>query len=198
MSKRNKILLSLATAVFVVLSLIVSLVVVFAEENEIVRNVNAACRVYDADCHVAVAYTHANQTKDFTISGVEGDDKFLTFDKTDATKNLFQEKMLKPTNDIILTEENNCVVFEFTFANFDVNAFNVTVCLEGVLAVQNLKIEYSKDGIIWSKDNVRFSVAGMDGAIPQEMSYFVRLTLVDGEQDFNFNQDFSITITNKF
>ena len=191
--KRNKIILSLAIAVFVVLSLIVSLVVVFAEENEILRNVNAACKVYNADCHVSASYTFADETKDFTVSGLEEGDKFLTFDKTEATQNIFQEKMLKPTNDIVLTKENNTVVFEFKFANFDFDAVKITVALK---QNENVNVEYSKNGISWIGDNARINLAGTEGVSSQEMSYFVKVSLVEGVQSFDFNQDISITIHN--
>lgn len=196
MGKRNKIILSLAIAVFVVLSLIVSLVVVFAEENEILRNVNAVCKVYNADCHVSASYTFADETKYFTVSGLEDDDKYLTFDKNKSTENIFQEKMLKPTNDIVLTKENNSVIFKFDIVNFDFNAVEITIVLDGKINV-NLEIKYSKNGNVWSDNNVRINLAGTEGVAPQETSYFVRLSLKNENQEFNFNQNFEVAIHNK-
>lgn len=198
MGKRNKIVLSLAITVFVVLSLIVSLVVVFAEENQIIRNVNAACKVYNADCHVSASYTIGNETKDFTDSGLEDGDKFLTFDKTKSTQNIFQEKMLKPTNDIVLTKESSSVIFEFNFANFDFEGVDVTVCIDGVKDLENVEIQYSKNGTVWMDRNVKFNIEGTKGVSSKEASYFVKISLIDDNQNFSFNQDFSLTITNKF
>jgi hypothetical protein len=198
MIKRNKLILSLATIIFVAISIFVSLVAVFAEENEIIRNVNASCKVYNADCHVSANFTMGGKTKDFTISGVEDDEKFLTFDKTDATKNIFQEKMLKPTNDIVLTKENSSVVFEFKFANFDYDGVDITVCLEGIEGLEGLDVKYSKNGAIWKDDNLRINLAGTEGVVAQETSYYVRVSLVYGVENFSFNQNFEIAITNQF
>ena len=195
MSKRGKFILSLAIAVFVILSILVSLVVVFAEENEIVRNVNAVCRVYNADCHVSASYVYADKTNDFTISGLEGDEKFLTFDKTRETENIFQEKMLKPISDIVLTKENSSVIFKFDIANFDFDACDVTIVLDNKQN-ENLEIEYSKDGTVWSGKNVKFKVDGTEGMSSKETSYFVKISLKDKNQEVEFNTDFSLTIHN--
>ena len=204
MNKTNKIIVSLAIAVFAVLSVFVSLVAVFAEENEIIRNVNAACKVYNADCHVSASFAYGDKAteiytdaKDFTISGLEDGDKFLTFDKTDATKNMFQEKMLKPTNDIVLTKENSSVIFKFDIANFDFDACDVTIVLDNKQN-ENLEIEYSKDGVVWSGKNVKFKVDGTEGMSSKETSYFVKISLKDKNQEVEFNTDFSLTIHNKF
>ena len=120
MSKRNKIIVSLALFVFVVISLLVSIVVVFAEEQTIVRNLNAVCRVYNADCHVSATYAYGNKTtgiyqqaENFTISGLEDDNKFLNFSHNAQTEGIFQDKALMPTSDIVLTKQNNSVIFEF-------------------------------------------------------------------------------------
>jgi len=196
MSKGNKIILYLAIAVFVALSVFVSLVAVFAEENQIVRNLNVSFKVYNADCHVAASYTIGDETNDFTISGLEDDEKYLTFDKTDATKNIFQEKMLKPTNDIALTKESNSVIFKFDIVNFDFNAVEITIVLDGKIN-ENLEIKYSKDGNVWSDNNVRINLAGTEGVAPQETSYFVRLSLKNENQEFSFNQNFEVAIHNK-
>jgi len=202
MSKRNKIILSLAITAFVVLSLVVGLVVVFAEENSIVRNLNASYRVYNADCHVSASYAYGNaktkiysETNSFTVSGLEDGDKFLTFDKTTATQNTFQEKMLKPTNDIVLTKENNTIIFKFNVVNFDSDALKVTINLDGELN-QNLNIQYSKDGKIWTNDNKRINLSGTEGYGSNEINYFVKISLIDDGQDFNFNQDIAVTIHN--
>ena len=195
MSKRGKFILSLAIAVFVILSILVSLVVVFAEENEIVRNVNAVCRVYNADCHISASYVYADKTNDFTISGLEDDEKFLTFDKTRETENIFQEKMLKPISDIVLTKENSSVIFKFDIANFDFDACDVTIVLDNKQN-ENLEIEYSKDGAVWSGKNVKFKVDGTEGMSSKETSYFVKISLKDKNQKVEFNTDFSLTIHN--
>ena len=202
MSKRNKFILSLAITAFVVLSLIVSLVIVFAEENEIVRNLNVSYKVYNADCHVSTSYNYVNSesgihtdVKDFTISGLEDGDKFLTFDKNEATQNIFQESMLKPTNNIVLTKANDTIIFKFNVVNFDSDALKVTINLDGELN-QNLNIQYSKDGKIWTNDNKRINLSGTEGYGSNEINYFVKISLIDDGQDFNFNQDIAVTIHN--
>jgi len=205
MSKRNKIIISLALTVFVVISLLVSLVVVFAEEQEIVRNLNAVCRVYNADCHVSASYAYGNKTtnsyleaQDFTVSGLIDDNKFLNFDNNEQTKNNFQDKMLKPTSDIVLTKENNSVIFEFQFANFGLDELNVTVWLEKISDETNVEVKYSADGKIWKSGSKVFSVDGKTGATANSASYFVKVSLIDDNKTYSFNQNFALTILNNF
>lgn len=205
MSKRNKIILSLAITAFVVLSFVVGLVVVFAEENPIVRNLNASYRVYNADCHVSASYAYGNaktktytEAKDFTVSGLEDGNKFLTFDKNASTQNTFQEKMLKPTSDIVLTKENNSVIFEFEIVNFDEDGLEITIVLENEKQASNVDVQYSKDGVNWTSRNVKINLDGTEGFDSNETNYFVKLSLIDDSQEFSFDQDFSLTIHNKF
>ena len=115
MSKRNKFILSLAITAFVVLSLIVSLVIVFAEENEIVRNLNVSYKVYNADCHVSTSYNYVNSesgihtdVKDFTIPSKEN--KSFKFYKLDL--NIFNSGgYIEAVRDKIRTETISKVLY---------------------------------------------------------------------------------------
>ncbi len=207
MSKRNKIVISLAVTAFLIVSLIVGLVVVFAEENpSVVRNVNAVYRVYNADCSVSVSYTYGNKSlntyldeRGFTASGLEGGDNVLVFNNAvDAGKQVqIEEKTLKPASDIVLTKENDSVIFEFKFANFGETAFNATM-LEKNKDLSNVIVHYSMNGTRWSVNNQPLEVAAKSGEVAGTASYFVRVSLIDAEKEYVLAEDFTWTIINNF
>ena len=203
MSKRNKIVISLAVTAFLIISLIVGLVVVFAEESQpIVRNVNAVYRVYNADCSVSASYIYGDRSSNiylgergFTTTGVDGNDNVLVFNNA-GNENL-EEKSIVPTSDIVLTKENNSVIFEFKFANFGEVAFNATL-VEKNKNFSNIVVHYSTNGNRWSVNNQQFEVAAKSGDIAGTASYFVRVSLVDTDKDYAYSEDFTWTIVNNF
>ena len=203
MSKRNKIIISLAVTAFLIISLIVGLVVVFAEETQpIVRNVNAVYRVYNADCSVSATYTYGDRNSNiylgergFTSTGVDGNDNVLVFNNG-GNKNL-EEKSIMPTSDIILTKENNSVIFEFKFANFGETAFNATL-VEKNKDLNNVVVHYSINGSRLTVNNQQFEVAAKSGDIAGTASYFVRVSLVDEDKTYIYAEDFTWTIVNNF
>lgn len=196
MSKSNKIIISLAVAAFLIISLLVGLVVVFAEETQpIVRNVNAVYRVIDADCAVSANFTYGDKnskvylgSNSFTTSGTESVDNVLSFEKD----NSLQEQILKPTADIALNKTNNSVIFEFNFANTGENLINATLYLRNVKNT-NCDISYSTDSLTWGS-NVRLDIAGKLGGEAGTASYFVRISLNDLEKSGAFSANFEWTI----
>ena len=203
MSKTNKIIISLAVTAFLIISLVVGLVVVFAEETQpIVRNVNAVYRDYNADCSVSTSYTYGDRSSNiylgergFTASGVDGNDNVLVFNNA-GNKNI-EEKSIMPTDNIVLTKENNSVIFEFKFANFGETAFNATM-VEKNKELSNVVVHYSTNGTRWSVNNQQFEVAAKSGDVAGTASYFVRVSLVDAEKSYTFAEDFTWTIVNNF
>ncbi len=201
MSKSNKIIITLAVSAFLIISLIVGLVVVFAEEQEpIVRNVNAVYRVMDADCAVSASYEYGNKAsnvylgeRSFTTSGLDEDNNILSFNSVDN----LEEKTLMPTSDIVLTKENNSVIFEFKFANNGENAYYADLRLKNE-EKSNIVIHYSENGNYWTKNNVRISVDGKSGEVAGIKSYFVRVSLVDADKDYTYSADYTWTIIGQF
>ena len=193
MSKSNKIIITLGVVALLIISLIVGLVVVFAEEQQpIVRNVNVSYKVVDANCSVSASYVYGDAasniylgSKSFTTSGVDGDDDVLEFGLT----NKFIEKTLKPTADIALTKENNSVIFEFKFANSGEEAFNATLLLKNEKK-SNVVVSYSKNGSVWSGSNTNIDVEGKTGEFAGTASYFVKISLNDVNKGYNYSVDF--------
>lgn len=198
MSKTNKIIISLAVAAFLIISLIVGLVVVFAEETQPVeRNVTAIYRVIDADCSVSVNYTYGDKASNvylgsssFTTEGVEGGANVLTFVQDE---NNLLEKMLLPVADIELNKSNNSIIFEFNFANTGENLINATLLLRDSKS-KNVEIEYSTDGSNWTTMNLRLDIAGKTGVEAETANYFVRVSMDDLNKSSLFSADFEWTI----
>lgn len=196
MGKRNKIIVILAVVAFLIISLVLGLVIVFAEEEPIMRNVNAVYRVIDADCAVSTSYKYANNDESyFTTSGLNEDANVLFFDNA-GNKNL-EEKTMKPTSNVVLDEENSSVVFEFRFVNNGEKAYDATLLLKNE-EKSNVDIRYSLDGIIWSKNNVKISVDGKVGDDEGIANYYVRVSLIDSTQDYAYSSDYVWTIIGQF
>lgn len=197
MSKSNKVIITLAVAAFLMISLIVGLVVVFAEETQpVVRNVNAVYRVIDADCSVSASFTYGDQnskvylgSSSFTTSGVESDNNVLSFKQDDS----LQEQILKPTDDIVLNKTNNSVIFEFNFANTGENNINATLLMRN-LKHKNCTIVYSTDALFWSDKNIRLNILCKEGDVAETVNYYVKVSLNDLEKNGSFSVDFEWTI----
>ena len=186
MSKRNKIIISLAVSAFLIISLIVGLVVVFAEDQPIVRNVNVSFKVINSNCSVSAVYKYGDKEtntylteNNFTTTGLTDADKVLTFENS----NNFAEETLKPTSDIALTKENNSVIIEFKFENLGADNFDATLFVENQTA-SNVEVKFSQDGLTWKNSNVKINVT-------DDASYFVRISLIDIDADYSYSADFN-------
>ena len=212
MSKSNKIIISLAVAAFLIISLIVGLVVVFAEETESVkRNVNAVYRVIDADCSVSVDYTYGDKVSNvylgsssFTTEGIEESSNILTFVKDE---NNLQEKVLMPTADMVLDKTNNSIIFEFNIANTGDNLVNASLLLKNNKS-KNVTIEFSLDANDCNTYDAksenfyekfpRLSIAGKTGSEAQSTTFFVKVSMLDVNKSSSFSADFEWTINGEF
>ena len=120
MSKSNKMILTLSITAFIIVSIIVGVVMVFAADDAIVRNVIATYNVIDADCSVSVSCKFGDLNSNtfgnaqyLTVDATEKSDKTLDFEK-DKNK---QTKTLMSTSDFKLNKNNNSIVYEFNFVN---------------------------------------------------------------------------------
>lgn len=207
MSKRNKLIITLSVAAFLIISLLVGLVVVFAEETQPVeRNVNAVYRVINAECAVSATCTYGNKNSNvylgsssLTTEGVEGADNILSFENTENV----QEKYLKPTADIVLDTQNNSIIFEFKFANTGENLVNATLLLRNNKS-KNVEIEFSLDSIDWNKYDPyseylyekfpRIDISGKSGEEAETATFYVKVSALNTSKASSFSVNFEWTI----
>lgn len=196
MSKSNKIIISLSVVAFIMLSVLVSVVVVFAEETQpiISRNITAIYNVLDADCSLSATYKlgdiSSNEyygNKIFTIDGNESSANTVAFVSGDNK----QTQNLLPQSDIVFTENRNSAIINFKLANLGLNDFSATLIVDGDNSKFN--VEYSQDGITWG-ENVRFNVSARVGSTATIENYYVRISLIDKTAPVSYSANFMWTI----
>ena len=200
MSKSNKIIIGLSVVAFLLLSVLVSLVAVYAyDEEDSTRNINVTCNAIDANVMMFSNYKYGDkETEEYssavsmTIDGKENTERISSLV---ATNNKVSNT-LKPLNNIVLTEQNNSVIFEFTIVNEGDKACSATLTIDDEVN-KNCVVEYSLDGENWG-GNLKVNVSAHDGTFAGISNYYVRISLVDVQETYSYSSNFIWTIVGKY
>lgn len=117
MKSKKKLIIALSSFAFVLVAAVVTVVAVLAATTQTINsNVSVSYKAQEIAGTVSAKYQVLNEEeKDMTVDGTSAGQKTLTYDGTET--NADPAKTLIPQGDIVLTRDNNKVVFTYTFTN---------------------------------------------------------------------------------
>ena len=175
MGTKRKLLVSIITAILVVIGASTSMVVVFAlTQQNLSSRIIVSFETVDVDGKVSAKYHVGSNSADLTTSTGETE---IIFDAKDETAD--KGKLSLPEGGVGLTTSNDFVVIEYTFTNTgDVEYSAIMNYSENDLIVENMIMTYSLDGLTYSTSEYGIIINARSSK-----KYYVKVALDNKSKD---------------
>lgn len=189
---KRKLLISLLLLMFVLLSVISVIALVFAlQQQTITTNLNIGYAVNDLDGSVCATYSLGGDDPEWLIpyaSGgkVSADGHSLVFEAENTTA----AGTLEFPNDITLTSQKDYIIIKYTYSNTGSRHYIATMSLDSELVYENMKVEYSIDGSEYTENRYALVLPGATASSPSTRSYWIKISIVSKTKNASFTGDF--------
>jgi len=186
MNSKKKLIISLLVVAFLLISIIATVAIAFALSQQTIKtNLNIRYQVQDIDGTASATYTIGGVTENLTaMKGENVIGETLVFkagDKQNAGNLMFPEDALA------LTAQNDNVVIQYTYSNTGAKHYIASMSFDGNIEADNMKVEYSIDGVTYSED--RYAVVVPANTINR--SYWIKISIEDKAKSASFTGDFN-------
>lgn len=186
MQTKRKLFITMISVSFVLLLVVAAIAMVFAmSQQTITTTLNITYKAQDIDGTASATYTLGGVTKKLTAmkgGTVLGDT--LVFHARD-TENAGSLEF--PEDALDLTNENDNVVIKYTYSNNGDKHYIASLEFDSVLNQDNMKVEYSIDGITYSSKKYAVVVPGKT----ESKSYWIKMSIENKAKNASFKGDFN-------
>jgi len=189
---RNRIIISFLVITFVLLSVMATIMLVFAmQQQNISTSLNINYTAVDIDGSVSGTYSVGGVTKDLQPNADENhvggtNNKSLLFFAED-TENAGTLEFPTDDTQINFTSQNSSMVMQYTFTNNGDVHYIASMSFDAELKYENMKVEYSIDGINYSGSRYAVVVP----ANSKDKSYWIRISIDKLTKNASFEGDFN-------
>lgn len=189
---KRKLLISLLLLMFVLLSVISVIALVFAlQQQTITTNLNIGYAVNDLDGSVCATYSlggdEPEYLKPYASGGkVSADGHSLIFEAENTTA----AGTLEFPNNINLTSQKDYIIIKYTYSNTGGRHYIATMSLDSELVYENMKVEYSIDGSTYTENRYALVLPGATPSSPSTRSYWIKISIVSKTKNASFTGDF--------
>ena len=182
MGAKRKIFISMLSIAFVILAVLATIAVAFAlTQQNITTSLSIDYVAIDIDGSVSATYTFGGVETSMLTSDNKPELVFRAADKTNAGS------LNMPENKFSFSSVNDNIVLKYTFKNTgDVDYTAIVNFAETDVASENMKLEYSLDGLSYSTTNYGLVVTN---AKPRE--YYLKISIDDKAKNASFTGTFS-------
>ena len=182
MGAKRKIFISMLSIAFVILAVLATIAVAFAlTQQNITTSLSIDYVAIDIDGSVSATYTFGGVETSMLTSDNKPELVFRAADKTNAGS------LNMPENTFSFSSVNDNIVLKYTFKNTgDVDYTAIVNFAETDVASENMKLEYSLDGLSYSTTNYGLVVTN---AKPRE--YYLKISIDDKAKNASFTGTFS-------
>ena len=186
MSSKKKLIVSMLVVAFVLLSIIATVAIAFALTQQTIKtSLNIGYTVEDIDGTASATFTIGGVTENLTAmkgENVIGDTLVFKAGDTENVGNL-----MFPEDALALTAQNDNVVIQYTYSNTGEKHYIASMSFDGNIEADNMKVEYSIDGVTYSEDRYAVVVP----ANTSNKSYWIKISIEDKAKSASFTGDFN-------
>jgi len=186
MKGKRKLLVSMLLVAFVLLSIIATVAIAFALTQQTIKtSLNIGYTVEDIDGTASATFTIGGVTENLTAmkgENVIGDTLVFKAGDTENAGNL-----MFPEDALALTAQNDNVVIQYTYSNTGAKHYIASMNFDGNIEADNMKVEYSIDGVTYSEDRYAVVVP----ANTSNKSYWIKISIEDKAKSASFTGDFN-------
>jgi len=191
MKIRRKLLVSVLVALFVFLSVVATVAIVFAlSRQSVVTNLDMTYTAKDIYGSVKATYKlGAGQEIDLipVVNGAEtGEDK-LTFNGEPVANG----SLKFPDETLKMSSGAQSVVIKYTFENTGRRHYIATMSFDSSLDFDNMTVQYSQDGIDYSSNRYAVVVQGVENKNQSvTRDYYIKVSIDNPAENASFNGEF--------